>query len=541
MNQKWTRAICTVLTSALVFTGPAVEGTTFSGYINSGLEKVYAKTQKQKDAEKKKSQAEKDLKDKKNEINGLKDQQQTTADDIKNKSAKLDEILAAQKKLQTDITNKQAEIEQNQKDLAAAQEKQQEQYDAMKKRIQFMYENSAEDNIWTAIIESNGITDMLNRIEYVSDVYDSDRALMDSYQAAVEQVKEIGTKLDNDMNELTAMQDDYEKQQADVEAAIVALENQKEQYASQIAQAQQQADNYQNIITAQGKIIQEQEAAAAANVVVEGHIKLDTGMTRVGFQTDDADFDQSLKDIIEVSKMPNVKITGIFTHHAVADSYTGDNPDFTRMQFARFDKMVTALQDAGVHVGLRHCANSATTIAYPERHIDMCRSGIITYGMLPSSECEGMIDLKPLMTVKSTIGLVKHVPAGSQLSYGRTYTAETDRRIATIPIGYADGYNRALSNKAKMIVHGKYAPVVGRVCMDQLMIDVTDIPEAKMGDEVIVVGTDGDKHFTFDDMAAILGTINYELPCVLTKRVPRVYKENGEIVGIVDHVLHQYR
>lgn len=263
MNQKWTRAICTVLTSALVFTGPAVEGITFSGYINSGLEKVYAKTKKQKDAEKKKSQAEKDLKDKKNEINGLKDQQQTTADDIKNKSAKLDEILAAQKKLQTDITNKQAEIEQNQKDLAAAQEKQQEQYDAMKKRIQFMYENSAEDNIWTAIIESNGITDMLNRIEYVSDVYDSDRALMDSYQAAVEQVKEIGTKLDNDMNELTAMQDDYEKQQADVEAAIVALENQKEQYASQIAQAQQQADNYQNIITAQGKIIQEQEAAAA--------------------------------------------------------------------------------------------------------------------------------------------------------------------------------------------------------------------------------------------------------------------------------------
>lgn len=264
MNQKWTRAICTVLTSALVFTGPAVEGTTFSGYINSGFEKVYAKTQKQKDAEKKKSQAEQDLKDKKNEINGLKDQQQTTADDIKNKSAKLDEILAAQKKLQADITSKQAEIEQNQKDLAAAQEKQQEQYDAMKKRIQFMYENSAEDNIWTAIIESNGITDMLNRIEYVSDVYDSDRALMDSYQAAVEQVKEIGTKLDNDMNELTAMQDDYEKQQSDVEAAIVALENQKEQYASQIAQAQQQAENYQNIITAQGKIIQEQEAAAAA-------------------------------------------------------------------------------------------------------------------------------------------------------------------------------------------------------------------------------------------------------------------------------------
>lgn len=284
-----------------------------------------------------------------------------------------------------------------------------------------------------------------------------------------------------------------------------------------------------------------QAAAEAAGVVVEGHIKLDTGMTRVGFQTDDADFDQSLQDIIEVSKMPNVKITGIFTHHAVADSYTGDHPDYTKMQFDRFDKMVKALQDAGVDVGIRHCANSATTIAYPERHLDLCRSGVITYGMLPSSECKGMIDLKPVMTVKSTIGLVKKVPAGSQLSYGRTYTAETEQIIATVPIGYADGYNRALSNKACMIVKGQYAPVVGRVCMDQLMIDVTDIPDVKMGDEVIVVGTDGDKHVTFDDLADILGTISYELSCAISKRVPRVYKEKGEIVGVVDHILHQYK
>ncbi|MBQ5589573.1 MAG: alanine racemase, partial [Anaerotignum sp.] len=284
-----------------------------------------------------------------------------------------------------------------------------------------------------------------------------------------------------------------------------------------------------------------QAAAAEAGVVVDVHIKLDTGMTRVGFQTDEVNFGQSLTDIIEVSKMENVKITGIFTHHAVADSYTDDHPDFTKMQFERFDRMVSALEGMGVKLGLRHCANSATTIAYAERHIDMCRSGIITYGMLPSGECEGMIDLKPLMTVKSTIGLVKKVPAGSQLSYGRTYTAETERVIATVPIGYADGYSRALSSKANMIVNGHYAPVVGRVCMDQLMIDVTGIPNVKMGTEVIVVGTDGDKHVTFDDLAAILGTINYELPCVLTKRVPRVYKENGEIVGIVDHVLHQYK
>ncbi|MBO5330128.1 MAG: alanine racemase, partial [Anaerotignum sp.] len=138
-----------------------------------------------------------------------------------------------------------------------------------------------------------------------------------------------------------------------------------------------------------------QAAAEAAGVVVEGHIKLDTGMTRVGFQTDEVNFGQSLADLMEVAKFPNVKITGIFTHHAVADSYTGDHPDFTKMQFERFDRMVAALEGMGINVGLRHCANSATTIAYAERHIDMCRSGIITYGMLPSGECEGMIDLKP--------------------------------------------------------------------------------------------------------------------------------------------------
>lgn len=264
MNQKWTRVICTVLTSALVFTGPAIDGTAFSGYIHSGLENVYAKSQKQKDAEEKMKKAKDDLSNTNGQIDSLKDKQTVTANDIQANSNKLDEVLAAQKKLQTDITNKQGEIEQNQKDLAAAQQKQQEQYDAMKKRIQFMYENSTEDNVWTAIIEADGISDMLNRIEYVSDVYDSDRALMDSYQAAVQQVKTIGEQLNKDMDDLTAMQDSYEKQQSEIEAAILALENQKEQYAAQISEAQQQASNYQNIISAQGKIIQEEEAAAAA-------------------------------------------------------------------------------------------------------------------------------------------------------------------------------------------------------------------------------------------------------------------------------------
>ena len=284
-----------------------------------------------------------------------------------------------------------------------------------------------------------------------------------------------------------------------------------------------------------------QAAAEKAGVVVDGHIKLDTGMTRVGFQTDDENFEESLKEIIEVSKMPNIHITGIFTHHAVADAYQGDNPAFTDRQFHRFMKMTDALKEAGVDIGLRHCANSATIISYPEKHLDMCRSGIITYGMLPSDECEGRIDLKPLMTLKTTIGLVKHVPAGSQQSYGRTYTAETDRVIATVPIGYADGYNRNLSNDARMLVNGKFAPVVGRICMDQCMLDVTDIPDVKMGDEVVVFGKQGDEVLPIEELANKLHTINYELTCVITKRVPRVYLEGGKIVGIVAHVLHRYK
>ncbi|AMJ40817.1 alanine racemase [Anaerotignum propionicum] len=284
-----------------------------------------------------------------------------------------------------------------------------------------------------------------------------------------------------------------------------------------------------------------QKEAEKAGVVIDVHVKLDTGMTRVGFQADEEHFDGSLQELIEVSKMPNLHITGIFTHHAVADAYQADNPKFTEMQFTRFNKMVNALKDAGVDVGIPHCANSATTIAYPEKHLGMCRSGIITYGMLPSGECEGMIDIKPLMTLKTTVGLVKHVKGGSQLSYGRTYTAETDRVIATVPIGYADGYNRSLSNKARMLVNGHFAPVVGRVCMDQLMLDVTGIPDVKMGDEVVVFGHQGDQVLPIEELADMLGTINYELTCVVTKRVPRVFIQGGKVIGVVDHVLHQYK
>lgn len=283
-----------------------------------------------------------------------------------------------------------------------------------------------------------------------------------------------------------------------------------------------------------------QKEAERLGVCIDCHIKLDTGMTRVGFQTDDENFEQSLQDIIAVSKMEHLRITGIFTHFAVADAYTEDNPAFTEMQFTRFTKMTDALQKAGVDVGLRHCANSAAIISYPEKHLDMCRSGVITYGLLPSGECQGKIDLKPLMTLKTSVGLIKKVKAGSQLSYGRTYTAETDRIIATLPIGYADGYNRFLSNQSRVLIHGQFAPVVGRVCMDQTMVDITDIPDVKMGDEVVIFGKQGNAEIPAEEIAEKLNTINYEVTCMISKRVPRIYMRDGKMVGMVNHILHVY-
>ncbi|WP_317853675.1 alanine racemase [Chakrabartyella piscis] len=281
-----------------------------------------------------------------------------------------------------------------------------------------------------------------------------------------------------------------------------------------------------------------QEEAVKLGVTVDVHIKLDTGMTRVGFQTDDENFADSKESLLAMSKMKNLHITGIFTHFAVADAYSDTHKEFTTMQYDRIIKMIAELEAEGVNLGVHHCANSATIIAYGDRHLDMCRSGIISYGMLPSGECAGMIDIAPIMTWKSTIAMVKTAKAGSEISYGRTYKAETDRIIATIPIGYADGYSRALSGgKGKMVVNGVLVPVVGRVCMDQLMLDVTDVPNVKMGDEVIVMGTQGEVGFTADDMAAMLGTINYEITCDVAKRVPRIYMKDGIAVDMSNMII----
>ena len=195
------------------------------------------------------------------------------------------------------------------------------------------------------------------------------------------------------------------------------------------------------------------------------------------------------------------------------------------------------LQADGVNVGLRHCCNSAGTLLHPEYHLDMCRLGLSQYGLDPDPCMKALLDVRPAMSLYTVVSMVKEIPAGATVSYGRQYTAPTPRRIATVAIGYADGYPRSLSNRAEMLLHGKRAPVIGRVCMDQMMVDVTDIPGVKLEDPVVLVGRDGDEVITVEDMAAAADTFNYELVCGLSRRVPRIYTRQGKETYSVHYLL----
>ena len=255
------------------------------------------------------------------------------------------------------------------------------------------------------------------------------------------------------------------------------------------------------------------------------HIKIDTGMGRIGFLP----CEESLETIDKIFKLPNVEITGIFTHFSTADE---TDKTFTKTQFERFLYMTEALEKMG-HTGLiRHCANSGAIIDMPELQLDMVRAGIILYGMLPSTEVGDKLKLKPAMSLKTHISYVKNVPADTPIGYGRTYYTDKPSKIATAPIGYADGYSRAFSNKAKVIVNGEYANVVGNVCMDQIMLDVTHIKDIKQGDEVTVMGSSGDKTISAEELAGISNTINYEIVCNVGKRVPRVYIRGGKVLKL---------
>ncbi len=273
--------------------------------------------------------------------------------------------------------------------------------------------------------------------------------------------------------------------------------------------------------------------ATASGCQIQGHLKLDVGMGRLGFR---ADSPQSMEDAVAACRMPGLSVSGVFTHLPSADADGDPDGTITNSQIRLFQQQVAWLEQQGVSLIHRHCCNSAASLAYKSGYMDMVREGIALYGLAPSNQVAGVVDLRPAMQLKTVVSMVKTMQAGDSLSYGRTAILPEQRRIATVCIGYADGYPRQLSGKGYMLVNGKKAPIVGRVCMDQLMLDVTGIDHVEMGTEVTVFGTSNQAILPVDEVAALCNTIHYELVCVLGKRVPRVYRKNGNTIGVTDYI-----
>ncbi len=246
------------------------------------------------------------------------------------------------------------------------------------------------------------------------------------------------------------------------------------------------------------------------------HIKIDTGMSRIGFIWDSP---ETINQITEISKLENIETEGIFTHFATADE---EDCTFTNLQFRRFMSIVNTLEKSGVKFKIKHCCNSAGAMRFPDMHLDMVRIGIGLYGCYPS-EFNYNLDLAPAMSMKTRVVNVKTVKKGDSVSYGATFTAKEDMKVATISVGYADGYLRTLSDKASVLVNGRYAKILGRICMDLCMIDVSDVNNISVGDEVLLFGTKDDGILPVSQLASISETISYEILCGMAKRVPRIY------------------
>lgn len=265
------------------------------------------------------------------------------------------------------------------------------------------------------------------------------------------------------------------------------------------------------------------QAAVKAGKPVNIHIKIDTGMTRIGYR----DPQRDVPEILEISRLPGIRIEGLFTHFARADE-TDPAPAYRQLE--KYGEFLKKLEAAGLSIPLKHCSNSAGIIRIPEANLDAVRAGVILYGMYPSDEVEKEpVPLKPAMEIKSHIAYIKTVEPGTQVSYGGTYTTQRPTRIATIPVGYADGYARGLSNRGSVLIHGRRAPILGRVCMDQFMVDVTEIPEAKELDEATLLGMDGEDCITMEELGDLSGRFNYEFACCISKRVPRIYIKDGQV------------
>ena len=266
------------------------------------------------------------------------------------------------------------------------------------------------------------------------------------------------------------------------------------------------------------------DAAVKCGKKMKVHIKLDTGMGRLGFLCDEEHFDESLQDILAVLRLPGLDVEGVFTHFCVADEEGEENVAFTRTQHERFLRMIDAAEArSGFHFRLRHCCNAGGIVCYPEWAGDMVRCGIILYG---SGELAERMGMEPVMSLKTRVATVRDLAPGTSVSYGRTYFTERESRIAVLPIGYADGLHRTLSNRMEVLTPYGRAKQVGRICMDMCMIDVTDLPEVKSGDEVEIFG----KNVLCAEDAGKCGTIPYELLCAVSKRVPRHYFLHGKRV-----------
>jgi alanine racemase len=255
------------------------------------------------------------------------------------------------------------------------------------------------------------------------------------------------------------------------------------------------------------------------------HVKVDTGMGRLGLLPDEV-----LGFVRDLRRLPNLEVEGLFTHFAVADLA---DKGYTRQQFAIYLEIAAALEREGIRIPVRHVANSAATLDLPETHLDAVRAGIAMYGLHPSGEVEPALALRPALTLKSRVGRVRTLPANSSISYGRTFVTERPTPMALVPVGYGDGYIRLNSNRGVVLIHGQRAPIRGRVCMDQFVVEISGIKDVQPDDEVVLIGQQGDDALSAEEVAAWAETINYEVVTQLMPRVPRVYLRGGEVISIV--------
>ena len=270
--------------------------------------------------------------------------------------------------------------------------------------------------------------------------------------------------------------------------------------------------------------------ALTLNKKAKIHIAIDTGMGRIGFLPNE----KSIDNITEICSLEGIEVIGIFTHFSTSDE---KDKEYSHEQFTKMLSVMDTLKKRGIDIPLKHVANSGAIIDLPDTYLDAVRAGIILYGYYPSDEIDkNNLALKPALTLKATITNVKTLEKDMYVSYGRTFKTSNETIVATIPVGYADGYLRKLAENGKVIIKGEFAPIIGRICMDQFMIDVTNIPDVKIGDEVILLGEKNGLKYNADDMAKKLDTINYEVTCMLKSRLPRVYIKEKHIINVKNHI-----